>query len=584
HIRAQLFLIEPKPDPDHYITLVTSSAASASASASASATATASAPASASGSTHSSPSLLPNQIAYPFEINVPNNIPASVFTPHGGTTYQLTAELTMAKSPSAIMSFFSTAGSGSTSTSVKTAVTTLLIYRAGFLDDSPGALTAPSIARSSHSDTASERVNDINSRGIDSSVSPDRPIILSQEQNGEDRAPSSLSPPNTSLSDSQRLTRQSLEHFDTVIPRLEYSTETDAEIEIDSEENTLVPDTISYTWPGHLETSIMVPFVHLPAKSKLDLHVRIEFLGDRYKFVKQLEVVLWERAIYRVNKTYKPQQEGQPERTEVAVVGIRKRIISVQRMDSCWPKEERSSNGDSTRLVEKVIRFTTPNPIREPEQLYSSRNCNPSTFGRISRDERLNLEEDIVDPSVDQSTVKLGAIDIEIQHFLRCSLLITGPKTGAIEKEIGDIPVVIRGVPGGPECDRTGLPTYLGSFATSLASLEERRSYEASTHSRMSSIGSADDFTRDLVASLRDSHANCRERNSVFSLASIAESQLLPEDFENDDAFLAVLGIAGARTPPTYEDSLGGPSLSVACNELQLNSSAGTEEATRAAI
>ncbi|KAG0002988.1 hypothetical protein BGZ79_001926 [Entomortierella chlamydospora] len=553
HICAKQFLIEPKPDPDHYITLVASSAASVSASA-AVAPITAPASVSTSGSTNSPPRLLPNQIAYPFEINVPNNIPPSVFTPYGGTAYQLTAELTTAKSPSAIKSFFSTAGLGSTS--VKTAVTTLLVYRAGFPHD-PFHVDEASIAHSSHGNTDNESDNDVNDYGIESNASLD----LSQEQDREDRAPSPLSPTNMA------------------IPRLELPAETDTEIVM--EESRLVPDTISCTWPGRMEASIMVPFVHLPPRSKLDLHVRISFFGDQCILIKYLEAALWERAIFRVSKGYKSQQEGQPERAEMAVAGIRERVVTTQRMDSCWPKDNGSSNGNSTRLIEKVIRFTTPNPIRERDQLYGSRSCNPSTFGRIYKDERLNLEEDVVDPS----TVKLGAIDIEIQHFLRCTLMVTGPKSGPVEKVIGDIPVVIRGVPGGPECDRTGLPTYLGSFATSLASVEERRSYEESTRSRMSSIGSIDDIAGDLAASLREHHhANSRGRNSVFSLASIAESHLLPEDFESDDAFLAVLGIRTARTPPTYEDSLGGPPLNAACNELQLNSSANAEVSTRAAV
>ncbi|KAF9197670.1 hypothetical protein BGZ49_001783 [Haplosporangium sp. Z 27] len=542
HIRLQQFLIEPTPDPEHHVTLVavnTSSHGSQTASPEES---------TENVSTQSTPALLPNQIAYPFKINVPNNIPVSVSTPHGGTTYRLTAELTMMKSPSVIMAIFTSGANGSTV--VKTTTTNLNVYRAGF---QRGPANVGSI--SSH---GSGDVNVSNGCGRDSCLS--RGINLNRSTEGE-RAQTN-SPRNRTLSNSL----SNHEHLDnTANSDVEHLAEADPEI--GGEENILVSDSISTTWPGHLEASITVPFIHLPLNSKLDLRLRVELTGDCYKFIKYFQVALWERVIFRVSKTYKPQHEGQRKHTVMAVVGIRERNISTQRMSTCWPKEP------GHRLLEKVIRFTTPNPIHGSSESYSPRQCHPSTYNRVSKLERQNLEEDIDSPALDRSVIKLGAIDIEIQHFLRCTLAITGSKSKTAERDIGDIPVVIRGIPGSPECDCTGLPTYIGSFATSLASSKERESYEETTRSRMSSIGSADDFTRDLVASLRSAGANGdRTRDSVFSLASIMESEVLPADYENDDAFLAVMGLRGMMTPPTYEDCVSRASLDAACSELQLNS------------
>ncbi|KAF9083812.1 hypothetical protein BGX27_003994, partial [Mortierella sp. AM989] len=338
--------------------------------------------------------------------------------------------------------------------------------------------------------------------------------------------------------------------MDAAILHPEQPIEADAgpEIDIDRDENTLVSDSISYTWPGQMEASIMASFVHLPPKSKLDLHVRIKCTSNSRMIIKYPQVSLWERAIYRVGKTYKPQQAGHPNRKVMAVVVNRDRSVSTRRMESCWPKDVA---GTANTLIQKVIRFTTPNPIREPNELYSSRNCNPSTYSQISKQERQELTEDLEDPYVGQSAVELGEINIEIQHFLRCSLMLMRTKSGSIEKDIGDIPVVIRGVPGGPGCDRIGLPTYLGSFATSSPSLEERQSYEETTRSRMNSIAS-DDFTWELFARLGHStRTNGHGRNSVFSLASITESDMMLEDYENDDAYLTVMGVrGGTMTPP----------------------------------
>ncbi|KAF8959006.1 hypothetical protein BGZ46_001850 [Entomortierella lignicola] len=547
HIRLQQFLIEPTPDPEHHVTLVavnTSSHGSQTASPEES---------TENISTQSTPALLPNQIAYPFKINVPNNIPVSISTPHGGTTYHLTAELTMMKSPSVIMAIFTSGANGSTV--VKTTTTNLNVYRAGF---QRGPANVGSVSSHGMGD-GSGNVNVSNGCGRDSCLS--RGINLNRSTEGE-RAQTN-SPRNRTLSNSL----SNHEHLDNNTANSDVEHLAEADPEIGGEENILVSDSISTTWPGHLEASITVPFIHLPLNSKLDLRLRVELTGDCYKFIKYFQVALWERVIFRVSKTYKPQQEGQRKHTVMAVVGIRERNISTQRMSTCWPKEP------GHRLLEKVIRFTTPNPIHGSSESYSPRQCHPSTYNRVSKLERQNLEEDIDSPALDRSVIKLGAIDIEIQHFLRCTLAITGSKSKTAERDIGDIPVVIRGIPGSPECDCTGLPTYIGSFATSLASSKERESYEETTRSRMSSIGSADDFTRDLVASLRSAGANGdRTRDSVFSLASIMESEVLPADYENDDAFLAVMGLRGMMTPPTYEDCVSRASLDAACSELQLNS------------
>ncbi|KAG0255538.1 hypothetical protein BG011_005075 [Mortierella polycephala] len=85
-----------------------------------------------------------NQIVCPFEVPVPNSVPVSVTTPQGGTTYQLTAELTASSNSGSggsnhasrgsnlLVSLLSAAAAARSSSVVVTTLT-VRIHRAGFM-------------------------------------------------------------------------------------------------------------------------------------------------------------------------------------------------------------------------------------------------------------------------------------------------------------------------------------------------------------------------------------------------------------------------------------------------------------------
>ncbi|KAF9079065.1 hypothetical protein BGX27_007133, partial [Mortierella sp. AM989] len=62
-------------------------------------------------------------------------------------------------------------------------------------------------------------------------------------------------------------------------------------------------------------------------------------------------------------------------------------------------------------------------------------------------------------------------------------------------------------------------------------------------------------------------------------------SDMMLEDYEDDDAYLAVMGMrGGTMTPPSYEDSVRQHPLDAAINVPQVNSLTTTAEVTRATI
>ncbi|KAF9434917.1 hypothetical protein BGZ76_007203 [Entomortierella beljakovae] len=536
HVRAQQFLIEPSPNPEHHVTLVAVNNAVSSAHETSTTTTT-----NTTTTPNPSESLHPNQIAYPFEINIPNNIPASVSTPNGSTTYKLTVELTMAKSPSAIMSLFSTArrGSGSGLTTTKYATSKILIYREGFLHSPPGAL-APELGGTRNSGCGSDSC--FRRNGLVDIEDRARPIRISGE---------------SSQSDGH------------IVGQLEH------ESNADIEENSLVSESISHNWPGYLNASIMLPFVQLPQKSKIELRVRIELEENHPSIlIKYFQIELREKAIFRVGKIPKTQKVGSINHTTMAIVGIRERSISMQRLEGCWPTDSIPSD----RLFEKNVKFTTPTSVRGQDCVSSHRYCNPSTYGRISKQERQNLEADANDSTTDLSKYKLGAIDIEIQHFLRCSISIKAKDSGPINRQLGDIPVIVRGVPSGTEYDCTGLPTYLGSFATSLPTSEERQSYENTTSSRIcSEFEGCGNYSDKFATCLRSSLSNESEDGSILPRPFITESGLIAGDLD-DSIYTSIMGLT-VRTPPRYEEIMGHHLINSHFNELQSKSQINREAA-----
>ncbi|KAF9180478.1 hypothetical protein BGZ51_006189 [Haplosporangium sp. Z 767] len=369
-----------------------------------------------------------------------------------------------------------------------------------------------------------------------------------------------------------------------------------ADSDNDEDENCMIPGSTSYTWPGILAATVSVPFVHLPLKSKPDLRVQIRLLHvDTDMTVKSFQAALWERAIFRVLRTTVNKKQGGNAaeslkeagraKKQWITAGVRERVISTQRTEKGWTVFSTSpavAADRGARVIDRTVSFATPNPIRGPDELYSSRNCNASTYSRIPRSERYLHGEDASmtnshpdnDPEVEY---EYGAIEIEIQHFLRFSIAVTGTGTvsesktgrgggGAVERDLGDIPVVVCGVPGEPACDGTGLPTYMGSFSTSSPSLEETHRYEAAQ--------TRDSMNLDLARlSIEGFAERDSAQHSMHSTSSIASHPgtliLLPEDYENDDAYMAVMGLRRTSIPPEYEVNTAWQSLDSSAGEMQ---------------
>ncbi|KAF8950734.1 hypothetical protein CPC16_003710 [Podila verticillata] len=299
----------------------------------------------------------------------------------------------------------------------------------------------------------------------------------------------------------------------------------------------LNPAAVSHTWPGQLEAHVSIPYVELPPESRPDLHLRVRILRENLA-VKSFQAALWERVIFRVQKA------GAPIKSKKHIIGVRERIVSAQRCDAGWVNDTITSQVPHT--FEKVVLFSIPGSLRKHNELYTSRSCNPSTFDTVSKLKKRHLKED---EEIKDS--EFGEIHIEVQHFIRYSIFATGwvdsrGKTiqTSLERVLGETPVIVRGLPTGPECDLTGLPSYLYSFSTSRVSYEEARDYEIEATGAISPLGEG-------------------------NLEGEGSSGPIYGDYENDDAFMAIMGFRGSRTPPSYEESLGRPSLEASISELQ---------------
>lgn len=299
----------------------------------------------------------------------------------------------------------------------------------------------------------------------------------------------------------------------------------------------LNPAAVSHTWPGQMEAHVSIPYVELPPESRPDLHLRVRVLGANLA-IKSFQAALWERVIFRVQKA------GAPIKSKKHIIGVRERVVSAQRCDAGWVNDTITSQVPHT--FEKVVLFSIPGSLRKHNELYTSRSCNPSTFDTVSKLKTHHLKED---EEIKDS--EFGEIHIEVQHFIRYSIFATGwvdsrGKTvqTSLERVLGETPVIVRGLPTGPECDLTGLPSYLYSFSTSRVSYEEARDYEIEATGAISPLGEG-------------------------SLEGEGSSGPIYGDYENDDAFMAIMGFRGSRTPPSYEETLGRPSLEAAISELQ---------------
>ncbi|KAF9950245.1 hypothetical protein BGZ72_008063 [Mortierella alpina] len=327
------------------------------------------------------------------------------------------------------------------------------------------------------------------------------------------------------------------EEYEEIVPESQDRGITQTEQRSPEDDNEMMPATVNHTWPGQLETSVAIPFTMLPPTSKPDLHLRVRVLRENMG-IKSFQAALWERAVFRVQKA------GAPPGSKKHVIGVRDRIVSAQRCDAGWVNDTITSQVPHT--FEKVVLFSIPSAVRAHNELYSSRSCNASTYTSASRLKKRHLKEDF-----EIKDSEFGEIFIEVQHFIRYSLFVTGSvdskgKTvsGPVERPIGDVPVIVHGLPAGPECDRTGLPSYMYSFSTSRVSYEEAQDYELEATGGAVGVGA-------------DGENGSSASGPVYG------------DYENDDALMAIMGYRTSRTPPSYEDSIGRPSVDVSISDLQ---------------
>ncbi|KAF9111508.1 hypothetical protein BGX27_004826 [Mortierella sp. AM989] len=316
-------------------------------------------------------------------------------------------------------------------------------------------------------------------------------------------------------------------------------TETERRDPVD--DNELMPAVVNHTWPGQIETTVTIPFTQLPPQSKPDLRIRVRVLRENLS-IKSFQAALWERAVFRVQKA------GAPSNSKKHIIGVRQRVVTAQRCDVGWVNDVITSQVPHT--FEKVVLFSIPNAARSHNELYSSRACNASTYTSSSRLKERHLKEDT---KIRDS--EFGEVFIEIQHFIRYSIFVTGSVdakgktvTTPVERLVGDVPVIVRGLPTGPDCDGTGLPSYLYSFSTSRVSYEEARDYEFEATGMVPNNG---------------------EEGNEALFAGYDGTGPIYGDYESDDALMAIMGYRVSRTPPSYEDTIGRPSLDASISELQ---------------
>ncbi|KAF9391497.1 hypothetical protein CPB97_006415 [Podila verticillata] len=337
----------------------------------------------------------------------------------------------------------------------------------------------------------------------------------------------------------------------------------------------ITPYSVSNVWPDQLDARATIAFTQLPAKSNPDIRVQAQSLGEKPMNIQSFQTVLWERAIYRVQKighAVPQRQDATSSEPPMVVIGVRNRIISTQSSKKPWLPDTSRTSGRHTAL-DNTYRFATPSSIRGSKDLYSVRNCNPSTFGGICR--RGCCGSDQEDTSIQDT--EFGDIAIEIQHFLKCSIVIQGvapnnssgssppapiPSNRLIEWIIGDIPVVLRGVPNGAEVDATGLPTYMGSFSTSVLSLDDALAYESRRVIHNGGYFLSGRSSEGDGEAAQDGSWRSTRRSSWVSSQAQCDA-----DGDDDDALSAVMGRSytdsGLFVLPDYEESIGRRSAEV---------------------
>ncbi|KAF9584592.1 hypothetical protein BGW38_005907 [Lunasporangiospora selenospora] len=507
--------------------------------------------------------LEPNQIAFPFEIQVPNHASVSILAPQGGTTYRLTAVLTIAKKHVRSSSTKSNVSAGEC------------------------AISKP------------PKKNGTGGKGLMSTfftLSPPTQALSIVTENCTVqicRAPHIRSPyfptfaqPRTAHAQMpQGIGRQNIEALGEVTgsdsnPNSNYantSTITNSAETGESEQHqygAMIPGVLNHHWPEcSMTATISLPYIHLPSMSNLDTNVRLEFLPttNSVHTVKSLQLSLYERVIYRLSKrlpssAFVPETDEDREDSDTIIVGIRDRVISTQHCPQICPESpENGQSNQSARLIERTFRFQVPNAVRASKELFSTRNCNPSTVYRVLPSERqqvidrLSQQEDLnFDGAGGGRSTSLNSfqmIDIEIQHYIRSTLSIRRTNARSqetiLERILGDIPVVVMGLVHGPmECDGTGLPSYLSSFSTSVLSIAESQLYEYET---VISVAAAS------IRSARSSTSGDGTGSEpMYAFGpNVDRANEVARD-GNDDALLSILGLQSRSLPrlPGYEESI----------------------------
>ncbi|GJJ68061.1 hypothetical protein EMPS_00407 [Entomortierella parvispora] len=417
--------------------------------------------------------LQPGTIKVPFILHVPNLSPPSIATPEGGTYYRLTAKVVLDPSSTNLVHKLKSKlsiGSQSDGNTIE-AFTVLQIYRA----PRPRCLYVQASA----------------------ALAEERAIAA------EAAAAAALDAASTNMTDSDA--QQMSRRYDLDIEAYNQELENNA--------NDLVPVTIHDLWPCHCECSVSIPFTQfLKESDPPELRVRISILSPETIQLKSFQVALWERAIYRVQKR---KEEEIFEAAVLAgivdpfasrkryVVGIRERAVHAQRADAyAWvpveqnpqhsSSESNSAGGVPVATYYKRFAFTVPDPSCPNEKLRKQGgglwgNTNSSTYTHVSKLKRVQRYEE--DKEIKDE--EFGKIHIEIQHFVRYTLRFMeqvmgldrktkkmAPHLEEKERVIGQVPVILHGVPTGPESDRTGLPSYLTSRTSKEVSAETERSYE----------------------------------------------------------------------------------------------------------
>ncbi|KAF9304878.1 hypothetical protein BGZ74_000324 [Mortierella antarctica] len=139
-------------------------------------------------------------------------------------------------------------------------------------------------------------------------------------------------------------------------------------------EQDITPYSISKVWPGQLEAKATIAYTRLPAKSIPDIKVQVQSLGEKLLKINSFQAALWERAIYRVQRTAQIVPRTQDPSTvpvsSMAVIGIRDRAISTQSCSKPWLIE--TPAGPSRHaIMKKTGYFATPSSIRGPKELFS---------------------------------------------------------------------------------------------------------------------------------------------------------------------------------------------------------------------